>query len=158
MKPSALFNSFIRPAITIVFVLFIITGIVFPVAVTIIGQVLFPYQSNGSIIVINGENRGSFIIGQDINSPKLFQPVNLNTSASLVDPDITPQQAYAQIPRISNATGINTTNLTDLVNANINTQSDANLVIFAPDYVNVNQLNYELIITYPTIYAAFLNP
>ena len=113
MKPSALFNSFIRPAITIVFVLFIITVIVFPVAVTIIGQVLFPYQSNGSIIVINGENRGSFIIGQDISSPKLFQPVNLNTSASLVDPDNTPQQAYAQIPRISNATAINTTNLTD---------------------------------------------
>ena len=158
MKLMTLFNSFIRPGLSIFLFLFIITGIIYPVTMTILGQVFIPYQSNGSIITINNESRGSFIIGQVNHSPALIHPVHLNTSASGVDPDITPEQAYIQIPRISNVTGISSTNLSILVNKNINIQSDVNFGIFASDYVNVNQLNFDLITSYPNIYYQFLNP
>ncbi len=50
----------------------ILTGIVYPLAVTAIAQLVFPRQANGSISVKNGKAVGSSLIGQEFNDPKHF--------------------------------------------------------------------------------------
>lgn len=62
----------IRPAIVSLFVLTLITGVAYPALVTGIGQVLFPAQANGSLIVQNGQVVGSSLIGQQFEDPKYF--------------------------------------------------------------------------------------
>jgi potassium-transporting ATPase KdpC subunit len=54
----------LRPAIVIVLVLTIITGIIYPVVTTGVAQVLFPSQANGSLLYSNGKPVGSKLIGQ----------------------------------------------------------------------------------------------
>ncbi len=50
----------------------ILTGIIYPLAVTGIVQVIFPRQANGSIITKNGKAVGSKLIGQQFDDPKFF--------------------------------------------------------------------------------------
>lgn len=50
----------------------VITGVIYPLAVTGIAQVVFPHQANGSIIVIDGKAYGSELIGQQFDDPKYF--------------------------------------------------------------------------------------
>jgi len=50
----------------------VLTGIIYPLAVTGIAQVLFPRQANGSIVIKNGKAAGSELIGQQIDDPKYF--------------------------------------------------------------------------------------
>jgi len=61
-----------RPAIVLFFVLTIITGIFYPLVVTGIAQVVFPFQANGSVLVQNGQPVGSALIGQQFDDPKYF--------------------------------------------------------------------------------------
>jgi K+-transporting ATPase ATPase C chain len=62
----------LKPAFIMLLVLTVITGVVYPLTVTGIAQVIFPSQSNGSLIVVNGKTYGSELIGQQFSDPKYF--------------------------------------------------------------------------------------
>jgi len=62
----------IRPAIVIVVLLTLITGLVYPLAMTGIAGVIFPYQAQGSLIEKNGKVIGSALIGHLFNDDKYF--------------------------------------------------------------------------------------
>jgi len=62
-----------RPAIVALVILTIITGVIYPLLVTGIAQVIFPYQANGSIMLgKDGKPLGSELIGQQFDDPKYF--------------------------------------------------------------------------------------
>ena len=62
----------LRPAFMMLLVLTVITGLIYPLAVTGIAQVAFPHQANGSIITVGGKAVGSELIGQQFDEPKYF--------------------------------------------------------------------------------------
>jgi K+-transporting ATPase ATPase C chain len=62
----------VRTAIVSLVVLTVVTGVVYPLILTGIAQVLFPYQANGSLIVKDGKVVGSALIGQPFDDPKYF--------------------------------------------------------------------------------------
>ena len=64
--------NIIRPAIVSLFVFTVLTGIIYPLGVTGIAQLLFPAQANGSLVVKNGKPIGSALIGQPFDDPKYF--------------------------------------------------------------------------------------
>ncbi len=138
-----------KPIIGLAVVSLLICGLFFPLLVTGIAQVFFPYQGNGEILQLNGKDVGSNLIAQNFTLPIFFHP--RNDSASGVDPDITLQDAYSQIPQISNATGISSAALTNMVDQN----QEGTLWIFGSPYVNVLRINLELIKEYPSIYSNF---
>src|SRR4029453_2065829 len=79
----------LRPAIVSLALLSVVTGLVFPALVTVIAQVVFPYQANGSLIVRDGKTVGSALIGQPFDDPKYFwgrpsatSPFGYNAGAS----------------------------------------------------------------------------
>jgi potassium-transporting ATPase KdpC subunit len=65
-------RSEMRPALLMLLVLTLITGVAYPLAITGIAQALFPRQANGSLIVRDGRVVGSSWIGQPFSSPKYF--------------------------------------------------------------------------------------
>ena len=65
--------SALRPAIAIFLFLTLITGGLYPLVTTALGQWLFPTQANGSLIFENHELRGSRLIGQNYSDPSYFQ-------------------------------------------------------------------------------------
>ncbi len=78
--------SQLRPAFLMLLILTVITGVIYPLVVTGIAQVVFPRQANGSLIVINGKAYGSELIGQQFSDPKYFwgrpSAAGYNASAS----------------------------------------------------------------------------
>ena len=79
----------LRPALVSLALLTILTGVAYPVAVTVVAQVLFPSQANGSLVVKDGKPVGSTLIGQPFDDPKYFwsrlsatSPVGYNGAAS----------------------------------------------------------------------------
>jgi K+-transporting ATPase ATPase C chain len=191
----------IRPAIMMIVCMTIITGLAYPLAMTGIAQVLFPYQANGSLITQNGKVIGSALIGQNFTSDKYFHPrpsattepdpkdptktvsvpyaadnsagsnygptqkdliervkgdaaalakenpntpipVDLvTTSASGLDPDITPAGALFQVPRVAKARGVPEDKVRDLVESHIEGRT---LGVLGEPVVNVLQLNLAL--------------
>jgi K+-transporting ATPase ATPase C chain len=191
----------IRPAIVVLLALTLITGLVYPLVMTGIAQLIFPDQANGSLIVRNGKVIGSALIGQDFTSDKYFHgrpsattapdpkdptktipapynaansggsnlapsnkaligrvkgdlaklqkenpgtpvPVDLvTTSASGLDPDISPAAALFQVPRIAKARNLPEDRLRQLVEDNTD---DRFLDLLGEPRVNVLELNLAL--------------
>ncbi|CUS39398.1 potassium-transporting ATPase subunit KdpC [Candidatus Nitrospira nitrificans] len=61
-----------RPALTMLLLLTVLTGLLYPLAVTGIAHTLFPEQANGSLIAREGKVIGSALIGQYFDKPEYF--------------------------------------------------------------------------------------
>jgi K+-transporting ATPase ATPase C chain len=64
--------SELRPALTVFLLLTLITGVIYPLAVTGVGQAVFPSAANGSLIRSGEKLIGSQLLGQPFSSPKYF--------------------------------------------------------------------------------------
>jgi len=135
-------------AIRILVIMVIALGIAYPIVLAEIGQITLPFQSGGSILEFNGEKVGSKLISQQFESPKFFHPRPSSDSVSTVDPE----NAYSQIKNVSDATGIHQNTLKTLLNLNIEQNKVINALFFAPLYVNVLEVNMELVNQYPEVY------
>ncbi len=103
-------RSILRPAIVFLLLMTVVLGIVYPLVVTGVAQVLFPSQANGSLIVREGTAIGSRLIGQPFSDPKYFwgrpsattpQPYNgLDSSGSNMGP-LDPALLHAVKARIA---------------------------------------------------------
>lgn len=185
-------RTLIRPAIVLFLVLTVITGLIYPLVVTGIAQVLFPQQANGSLIVKDGQVVGSQLIGQPFDDPKYFwgrpsatgpfpynaaassgsnlgptnpaliaavqarldtlkaadpnntQPIPVDlvtTSASGLDPHISPAAAAYQVSRVAHARGLDESAVQQLVAQH--TQG-RDLGVLGEPRVNVLELNLAL--------------
>jgi K+-transporting ATPase ATPase C chain len=65
-------KALIRPAVSLFVVLTVVTGVVYPLAVTGVAKAAFPRQAAGSLIVADGKVVGSSLIGQNFSDPKFF--------------------------------------------------------------------------------------
>jgi K+-transporting ATPase ATPase C chain len=191
----------IRPAIVMIVCMTLITGLAYPLAMTGIAQVLFPWQANGSLVSKDGKVIGSALIGQNFAAEKYFHPrpsattepdpkdatktvpvpyaadnssgsnfgptqkdlidrvkgdaetlakenpgtpipVDLvTTSASGLDPDITPAGALFQVPRVAKARGLPLDQVRALVEAHVQGRT---LGVLGEPHVNVLALNLAL--------------
>ena len=191
----------IRPAIVVLVALTLITGLVYPLAMTGIAKVILPRQAEGSLIERDGKVIGSALIGQEFKSDKYFhgrpsatsapdpndatktvpapynaansggsnlgpsnkalidrvqadidalkkenpsQPVPIDlvtTSGSGLDPDISPEAAYFQVPRVAKVRNLPEERVRQLVNEHI---QERFLGILGEARVNVLQLNIAL--------------
>lgn len=182
------FSTSLRPAIVLTILFAILLGILYPLAMTGIGQALFPFQANGSL-VRDGSGRviGSAVVGQAFTSDRYFQtrpsaagqgydglassgsnlgpaaqaltdrvkpdvakrqaegvtgplPADLVTaSGSGLDPDLSPEAALAQAPRIAAVRGLPV----ERVRALVSERTEGGAVLGAP-HVNVLAMNRAL--------------
>jgi potassium-transporting ATPase KdpC subunit len=193
--------SEVRPAIVLVAALTLITGLAYPLAMTGLAQVLFPYQSNGSLIERDGKVVGSILIGQSFTGDAYFHgrpsattkpdpndasktveapynaansagsnlgptnkaliervqgdvdklkaengsarvPIDLvTTTASGLDPHITPEAALFQVPRVAKARNLPEDRVRQLVDQHVEGRL---LGVLGEPRVNVLALNMAL--------------
>jgi len=190
----------IRPAIVLLVLMTVLTGLIYPLLMTGVAQVLFPRQAAGSLIEKDGKVIGSELIGQNFTDAKYFHgrpsattdtdpndatktvpapynagnsggsnagptskaliervqgdadklkqenkapiPVDLvTTSASGLDPDITPAAAEFQVPRVAKARNLPEQRVRALV---AEATQDRFLGILGEKRVNVLKLNLAL--------------
>lgn len=142
-----------KPIIGLTLVSLLICGILYPFFVTGVGQVFFPSQANGDQAKLNGKTVGSTFIAQNFTLPIFFHARDeaADPSASGVDPDITPQDAYMQVTVVSAATGIPPSALNSIINQN----KQGTFWVFGSPYIDVLQLNLQLIKDYPSVYSNY---
>jgi K+-transporting ATPase ATPase C chain len=95
----------IRPSIVVLVALTLITGLVYPLVMTGIARVIFPYQASGSMIERDGKIVGSELIGEDFTSNKYFHGRLSATTA----PD--PKDPTKSVPAPYNAANSGGSNL-----------------------------------------------
>jgi K+-transporting ATPase ATPase C chain len=129
----------------------LVCGLLFPLSITGVAQLLFPYQANGELAYVSGHPVGSVVAvnSTDYSLPAFFHL--RNNSASGFDPDISLSDAQSQIPRISGATGIPAATLQGVVNQNV----EGVWWVFGTPYVNVQRVNLILVAQFPSVYANF---
>jgi K+-transporting ATPase ATPase C chain len=179
----------LKIAVLMTIITTVVFGLIYPLAVTGLAQVLFPAKANGSLIYHNGEIIGSRLLGQAfsgdsyfhsrpsaagdgydaansggsnlgptnhvlldrvkgdteqlrVENPGVAVPVDLVTSsASGLDPDISPAAAGFQIPRVAKARGIATADLRAIVARQTVARQFG---VLGEPRVNVLELNLEL--------------
>jgi potassium-transporting ATPase KdpC subunit len=191
----------IRPAIVLVVALTLITGLVYPLVMTGIAGVIFPYQAQGSLVEKDGKVIGSALIGQLFTDDKYFHgrpsatntpdpkdptktidapynaassvgsnlgptnktliervkgdvenlkkenpsaqvPIDLvTTSGSGLDPHISPEAAYFQVPRVAKARALPEARVRALVESQVEGRT---LGLLGEPRVNVLNLNLAL--------------
>ena len=67
-----MFSRAVRPALSLLLVMTLLTGIVYPVVITGISKLVFPRQAQGSLVIRDGKLMGSALIGQSFTDPKYF--------------------------------------------------------------------------------------
>jgi K+-transporting ATPase ATPase C chain len=95
----------IRPAIVLLVALTLITGVIYPFAMTGIARVIFPIQSQGSLVEENGKIVGSALIGQEFKSDRYFH----GRPSATVAPD--PNDPTKTVPAPYNAANSGGSNL-----------------------------------------------
>ena len=88
-KPTSTLLEQLRPALMMLSLLTVLTGLLYPLAMTGLAQLIFPHKANGSLITRNGQAIGSELIGQSFDDPRYFWgrlsttgPVPYNAAAS----------------------------------------------------------------------------
>jgi potassium-transporting ATPase KdpC subunit len=104
-----MFVQLIRPALSLLAVLTLLLGIIYPFAITGVAKLAFPRQSGGSLIYQDGQLRGSTLIGQSFSDPKYFWG----------RPSATTPQPYNGVSSSASNLGPLNPALIDAVNANI---------------------------------------
>jgi potassium-transporting ATPase KdpC subunit len=102
-------KTILRPAITLLVLMTLITGIAYPLVVTGVAKVLFPSQAAGSLIVKDGKPVGSRLIGQPFSDPRYFWS----------RPSASSPQPYNGLASGGSALGSTNPALTDAVKARI---------------------------------------
>jgi K+-transporting ATPase ATPase C chain len=95
----------IRPAILVLLTLTLITGLLYPLAMTVVAGTIFPAQAEGSLVTRNGQVIGSTLIGQAFKDDKYFHGRPSATTAA--DPD----DATKTVPAPYNAANSSGSNL-----------------------------------------------
>jgi K+-transporting ATPase ATPase C chain len=97
------------PALRMLAVMSVLTGVAYPLVVTGLAQVAFPQAANGSLITVNGKTMGSTLIGQPFDDPKYFwsrpsatspQPYNAGASSGSNQGPLNPALSDAVKDRI----------------------------------------------------------
>jgi potassium-transporting ATPase KdpC subunit len=110
----------IRPAIVFIVALTLITGLVYPLVMTGIAGVLFPYQARGSLIEKDGKVVGSELIGQDFESDRYFHGrPSATTGPDPKDPSKTVPQPYNAVNSMGSNLGPTNKALIDRVTADV---------------------------------------
>jgi K+-transporting ATPase ATPase C chain len=183
------FTSSLRPAFMMTLLFALLLGLAYPLALTCVGQLVFPHQANGSLIREGDKVIGSEILAQGFASDRYFHPrpsaagkgydplassgSNLGpasqalhdrvagdvktmtaavpgrsvpadlvtTSASGLDPDISPEAAFYQVARVAKARGLNDIDVRQLVIAGT---AHPLFGFLGEDRVNVLALNQQL--------------
>ncbi len=155
-------------SIKIFILLVLITGVIYTGTVTLVGNLLFPEQINGSLIIKDQKIIGSKLIAQKFSSDKYFlaRPSasdynavpssgsnlgptskdlkSISSSASGLDPDISPGSAFNQVPRIAKARSLSseqTERLNKLIREHIQARD---LGFLGERRINVLELNLAL--------------